>query len=153
MENNMDMDAPSLEEFAGGIFENKEDVVENIKSAAEKIGIAPELIDNIDKDEPKKVYYAHKGCSWCCGRGMLDFARNGVFISSRKKEPSKAFLMSVKNTRRKLSRSIQRISLLTSGAARPGRNTCLSEDWKDGEWYKQNMTKVLCKCVKVVEEE
>ena len=147
------MDNEEILDIDGGIFNNKEDVVDNIKGAAKNVGLPDEVVENIQGEKPKKLYYAKKNCTWCCGRGQINFAPNGVHVSSRKKEPSKAFMKSVKMTRKKLARSIQRIELLTSGKCRPGRNTCVTEDNKDGKWKEENITKVLCKCVKVVEEE
>lgn len=153
MENNIDEDALTLDEFAGGIFDNKEAIVENIKSAAENVGLPPEAVEGIGIEEPKKAYYARRNCTWCCGRGMIKFVPNGVFVPARKTEPSKAFLRAVKMTRRKLGTSMQRLSLLANGKSRMGRDTCLPEKVKDGEWREENMTNVLCKCVKIVEEE
>ncbi len=144
---------PPVDELDGGIFENKEAVVENIKFAAENVGLSPETVEGVGKEAPKKIYYAKRSCLWCCGRGMIKFAPNGVFVPSRESEPSKAFLRAVKMTRRKLGTSMQRLSLLASGKSRIGRNTCLPEKVKDGEWREENMKNVMCKCVRVVEEE
>lgn len=146
------MEDEDIVEVFDDIFDNNDEVIGNIKSAAEDVGLPQSVIENIDKEKPKKVHYAKKSCTWCCGRGILDFVPNGVFIPSRRTEPSKAFLKSVKYTKRKLARSMRALTELTSGKIKPGRNTCLPEEFKNREWRNENVKKVLCKCVRTLEE-
>jgi len=58
------------------IFQNQEDVAENIKKAAEAVGVQAAGIDKIKEGKPLEFYVAKKNCKQCWGVGIVSFVPN-----------------------------------------------------------------------------
>ena len=59
-----------------GIFQNQEEVAENIKTAAVAVGANMEGVDKIKSGRPLEFLVAKKNCRQCWGRGQVSFIPN-----------------------------------------------------------------------------
>lgn len=61
-----------------GIFQNQEDVVENLKDSAKAVGvnIDEKSVDKLKDGGPIEVLVAKNNCKWCYGRGTVRYAPN-----------------------------------------------------------------------------
>ncbi len=119
------------------IFTNQDEVVENLKSAAEELGINPDSVD-INRAANQPQFYAKKNCDWCWGRGFVFFVPNSDCQRRPvlKKNASNQSSGWLKNRARK--------KLVE------GRSTCKPEPLG----YKQLAgSYAFCRCVTLIKEE
>lgn len=109
------------------IFQNQDEVVENIKEAAETVGVTTEGIDKLKEGKPLEFLVAKKNCKQCWGKGTVDFVPNEKRVWQQTKP-------------------MNPINSGPQGEYVGGRNTSLPEDMGD---KRSRMTKALCKCVRI----
>ena len=69
-----------------GIFQNQDEVVDNIKEAAEATGAATKGLDALRDGAPKEFLVAKKNCKNCWGRGQVTVIFNEKGLSTSRPE-------------------------------------------------------------------
>jgi hypothetical protein len=127
---NLDEVFKGVDEQDYSIFENQEDVAENIKKAAEVIGADAPGVDKIKDGKPLEFMVAKKSCKQCWGKGTIDFVPNKSHKVLKKKKSSTLNAFSPSH------------EYIDGG----GRNTSLPENRYE---RRQKIEKALCKCVRI----